>query len=264
MARKFALFLIVVLTFSTSTFARNTLTKQELLKKILVKAKENAVIMDQFGYYQATNTKKMDEGKIKDQETRLHRMTWIQNHPYLELLKVDGREPNAEEKKKEADRKKKFLKSVNKKKGDYDDDDEDGEEITLDDLYEKYDFDPLPPEPNSAYGFSFKPKAGKLKDRSKIERVINHVTGKFWTDSEYNIIRAEAKLMDNVRFGLGILGKLEALRVSYEQQLYDQVTLPSVLFIHFRARILLKSEEREIQAHYTDYFRRPANTGGQN
>jgi hypothetical protein len=137
MARKFAQFLIPLLLLSFPLFAADALSKEEILKKILEKAKQNEERVKQFGYYQSTNQKKMKDGKVTKVEARLYRITWIQNQPYLELLKFNGKDLDADGRKKEADRRAKFIKSLSKK-------DDDDDEITWDDLYVKYDFEQLP------------------------------------------------------------------------------------------------------------------------
>ena len=203
----------------------------------------------------------MKDGKVTKEEHRFYRITWIQNQPYLELLKFNGRDLDADARKKEADRKAKFVKSLSKKKEDADDDDD----ITWDDLYAKFDFEQLPPDQNGAYVFSFKPKNEKLANRSSTEKILNHLSGKFWTDNQFNILGAEANLVEDVRFGFGILGKVERLEIKYLQQTFDDAPLPSHLFISFKGRIaLLKSEEGEIEATFKDYYRRPGARGGEN
>jgi hypothetical protein len=258
MARKFAQFLIPLLLLSFPLFAADALSKEEILKKILEKAKQNEERVKQFGYYQSTNQKKMKDGKVTKVEARLYRVTWIQNQPYLELLKFNGKDLDADGRKKEADRRAKFIKSLSKK-------DDDDDEITWDDLYVKYDFEQLPPDQNGLYGFSFKPKNEKLASKSFTERILNHITGKFWADHHFNILRAEGNLTDDVRFGFGILGKVEKLEIKYTQQTFEDAPLPSFLFISFKGRIaLLKSEEGEIEATFKDYYRRPGASGGEN
>ena len=57
MARKFAQFLIPVLLLAFPLFARDGLSKQEILKKILERAKLNEELVKEFGYSQSTDQK---------------------------------------------------------------------------------------------------------------------------------------------------------------------------------------------------------------
>jgi len=252
MDRKHAQILVLVLTVITvsSVRAEYSVAPDDALKNIVAKARQNEELAEEIGFHQITVVKKMKNGKVTSENIRMHRSVWLENEPFMELIKVDGQDLSPKEKKQEAERKAKFLKSLREKK-------EEEESVTWDDLYSKYDFQLLPADSIGHYVFSFQPKSGKLPERSKSEKVLNHVKGTLWADDEFNIVRAEAKLLDDVRFGLGILGKLENLELKFEQQDFQNIRVPASLYIHFKARVaLLKMEERQIQATYKDFFRR--------
>jgi hypothetical protein len=245
-----SIILISLLTISIGWPARST-TTETLLKKILEKAKQNQELTRQLGFYQTSEVKKIRRGKVSEKEVRTYRVTWIEDEPYLQLLKINGKELNEQQRKEEASRRAKFVKSMVKEV-------DDADNITLDQVYAKYDFQQLASDDVAPHVFSFKPKQGKLIERSRTEKILNHVAGKVWVNQELNIVRAEAKLLENVRFGFGLLGKLDALEIKYQQQEFDKIFVPSRLNVHFRARIaLLKTDERQIQATYLDFFRRP-------
>jgi hypothetical protein len=253
MARRFTHYIILLFLLSLSISASPSFSKDDVLKKVLDRARENEKKSLGFGFYQTTHVKKMADGKTTSEETKEYKLIWLQGEPYLELVKKDGKELDKSEKKKEQERKAKFVKSVGKE-----DDEDDDDNLTWEDLYAKYDFQLLPSDDNGRYVFSFKPKEGKLAERSRTERVLNHVAGKFWVDEDFQITRAEANLLDNVKFGLGILGNLQDLKIQYEQRPYEQVQMPAKLSIYFKAKIaMVKTEERQIQATYSDYYRRP-------
>jgi hypothetical protein len=246
-------FLLVAIFSWTAVSSSEPLSQTEILQKIVDRAKQNEELADNIGYHQVTTDKKMKDGKISEQKVRLQRIIWLQDRPYLELVKVDGQAPDEKEKKEEKKKKEKFLKSLREKPK------KDPEDVTWEDLYAKYDFQRLQADSIGSYVFTFRPKTGKLTERSKIEKILNHIVGTFWADENFNIVRAEAKLLDNVKFGLGILGILEKLEMKYEQQNYENVLVPSYAYIHFKARVaLVKLEERKIEATFTDYFKRPA------
>jgi hypothetical protein len=255
MDRKHGQILVLTLIIFTavSLQAAYSLSPNETLKKIVAKAQQNEKLAEEIGFHQVTVTKKMKDGKLSSENVRLYRTAWVEDQPYMELIQVDGKDLNQKEKKQEAERKAKFLKSLHEKK-------DKEESVTWDGLYSKYDFQSLPADSMGRYVFSFKPKPGKLQERSKSEKVLNHVKGTLWADEEFNIVRAEAKLLDNVRFGLGILGNLEKFELKFEQQDYQNISVPSNFYVHFKARVaLLKTEERQIQATYKDFFRRQQN-----
>lgn len=252
MDRKYAqvVVLALILIIAASLQAEYSLSPDETMKKIVEKAQQNEKLAEEIGYHQVTITKKMKDGKVSKENVRVYRTVWVEDQPYMELLHIDGKGLNEKEKKQEAERKAKFLKSLHEKK-------DEEESVTWNDLYAKYNFQSLPADTIARYVFSFKPKPGKLRERSKSEKVLNHVEGTLWADEEFNIVKAQAKLQDNVRFGLGILGNLEKLELNFEQQDFQNIIVPYTFYVHFKARVaLLKTEERQIQATYKDFFRR--------
>lgn len=244
-----------------SVSANDSLTHDEVLRQIVEKARQNEELANEIGFHQVTAIKKLNDGKVSSENVRMHRLTWVDNKPYLELLKVNGQEPDAKEKKEETERKARFIQSLRKKSKD------DPDNVTWYEMYSKYDFQAMPSDSIGYYVFSFKPKAGRLPERSRTEKVLNHVAGKLWADEKFNIVRAEAQLLENVRFGLGILGNIEKLEMKFEQQDFEQIRVPSYFYVHFKARVaLVKTEERKIESTYKDFFRRPTNatnTSGQ-
>jgi hypothetical protein len=232
--------------------------KEEILKHIFETAKANDKITEIYGFYQQNTVRKLsDEGKVKKQQTRVYRTIWLNGAPYAELIRIDGRPLSKKETDAEKDRRKKFLKGLNQKKEKDDDDDEDFD-ITWQDFYQKYQFVELAPEGQAVYVFTATPKGGKQKERNRIEKVFNHLSGKFWADKDFNLLRAEARLQDNVKFGWGLLAKVEQLQLQYTQQPYQKVWLPATLHLAFQATIaLLKTERQEIDTRFYDPFPRP-------
>lgn len=251
MDRKYCAFLILIFFAAPFVCAEDSLPTEEILKRILERAKQNEELASGVGFQQVTTNKKIKDGKVSDQKVRTFRMIWIENKPYLELTAVNGKEPEDKEKKEEKERRVKFIKALREEPK------EDPENITWDEMYAKYDFEPAPPDSTGRYIFTFKPKAGKHTQRSRMEKVLNHIQGKIWADEQFHIVKVEAKLLDNVRFGLGILGIIEKLELKYEQASFQKIGVPSYFFVHFKARIaVLKTEERKIESTFTDFFLR--------
>ena len=250
-SRSVDLFLCLLAIIGFSIASAEDPDDREILKRIVEKAKQNQELSEEIGFLQSTSSTKIRDGKISETKVRTHRVIWVEEKPYLELVKVNGQEPNAKERKEEKERREKFIKSLRKK------DEDDDDSIQWEDLYSKYNFTAGPPDSVGRYVFKFRPKPGKLPQRSRTEKVLNHVTGIFWADENFNIVRAEAKLLDNVKFGLGILGNLEEFELTYGQRNFNDVHVPAFFTIHFKARVaLLKMEERKIEGKYSDYFRR--------
>ena len=131
-------------------------------------------------------------------------------------------------------------------------------EYTSQDLYEKYNFTMLPPDKDATYLISFEPKKKKLRQRSRVEKILNHLSGKVWVDAGYNLLRVEARLTDTVSFGLGLFAKIENIELEYTQQKYEEAWLPATLFLQFKARVaLFKNELQKVNTDFYDIFVKP-------
>jgi hypothetical protein len=193
------------------------------------------------------------DGEVEKTEKRTYRTIQLEGQRYYELIKFDDKALDSDKKKEEAKNREKFLKAVRKKEKP----DDDGEnEITLNDLVEKYEFTQLPPEGDAAYVVSFKPRSGKLKERNRIERVLNHVAGTLWFSSDYNLMKGEATLLSEVEYGLGIIADVQELKVDYSQKKLNDVWLPETFNLQYKARIFVKTKIRDIQTKYYNLTKR--------
>jgi hypothetical protein len=226
---------------------------QELLKRIVEKAQQNYKLSQNFGCYQRTQVKKLSkDGKVKQEETKTYRTTWIGGQTYAELIRINDRELTKKEKEEEAKRRSEFIKGIRTE------DLKEIREYTWQELYQKYDFTILPPSQYASYILTFEPKKKKLQQRSRIEKILNHLSGKVWVDAEYNVLKVEAKLTDSVSFGLGLFAKIDNIELEYTQQQYEQARLPASLFLRFRARVaLFKKELQEVSSRFYDIFVKP-------
>lgn len=250
--RKVCLCSFLFLAFATllSPAQENT---QEILKAILKRAEENQTSAEKYGFVNKILVRRLTEdGKVKSQESRKYRTVWIEDLPYAELIEMNGKLLDTKQKAEEEKRKKEFLKHRKKAKED------DPDEISWQDLYEKYDFALQPSEPGVPYVISFRPKTGKLKEQSRIEKIFNHLGGTLWVDEQFNILRAEANLTETVRFGLGILAKVDQLEIRYVQQQFQSVWLPGTLEFNLQARFaLVRTERQETSSRFYDIYAKP-------
>jgi hypothetical protein len=225
----------------------------ELLRGIVEKAHQNYKLSQDYGSYKRVVVKKLSkDGKIKKEETKIYRTTWIESHPYSELIRINDKELTKKQKEEEAKRRSEFIKGIRTQ------DLKEILEYTWQELYQKYDFTILPPDQDASYILTFEPKRKKLRQRSRLEKILNHLSGKVWVDAEYNLLRVEAKLTDSVSFGLGLFAKIENIELEYTQQKYEQARLPASLFLRFKARVaLFKKELQEVSTRFYDIFVKP-------
>lgn len=248
--RKILLFAGFFLAWSYC-FAESPSDKQ-LLKLIMDHVKKNDELAEKYGYYYEARSRDLDgDGRVVLDEKRLYRIVWIEEKQYFELLKVNDRELNNAEKAEEAKRKEQFIKNLHEKKP---------SELKMewDELFEKYNYSILPAEGDARYVVTFEPKPDGLKERTRMEKVFNHIAGKVWVDSEYNVLKAHLWLSDAVKFGFGILGSLNELQLQYSQQKFgNDVWLPSTLRLSYGVRVVLKGKHEDMDSRFFDFYPRP-------
>lgn len=247
--------LVVLLLASFEAVAKPTEDPptHQLISRIIEKGQQNYKLSQDYGSYKRVVVKKLSkDGKVKKEETKVYRTTWIEGHPYGELIRINDRELTNNQKEKEAKRRSEFIKGIRTQ------DLKEILEYSSQDLHQKYDFTILPPDQDASYILAFGPKKEKLRQRSRLEKILNHMSGKVWVDGEYNLLRVEAKLTDSVSFGLGLFAKIENIELEYTQQEYEKAVLPASLFLRFKARVaLFKKELQEVNTHFYDIFIKP-------
>ncbi len=245
-----------VITFAAFASLKAETPDPEILKNLVKQLEKNDEIVDNYDFYQDYEVKELDEdGKIKKVKNETYRTILIQDQRYLELVKVDDRDLNQDEKKDEAKRRDKFMKKIQEKGKPSEDDDDD---FTWADLMEKYDFTQLPAEGDATYVITFKPRLGKLKARNRTEKILNRLAGKIWISSDYNLMRADTQLTAAVKYGLGILANVEELQLKYVQTKFDGIWMPETFSLHYKARVLVKNQIRQVQLRYYNLTKRPA------
>lgn len=249
----------LAITFVAFASLKAETPEPEILKNLVKQLEKNDEIADNYDFHQESEVKELDDaGKIKKVKKKTYRTILIQDHRYFELVKVDDRDLNESEKKEEAKRRNKFMKDIQKKGKPAGEDDDD--DLTWADLMEKYDFKQLPAEGDAAYVITFKPRLGELKERNRTEKILNHLAGKIWVSSDYNLMRADARLATPVKYGLGILANVQELELKYVQTKFDGIWMPETYSLHYKVRVLVKNQIRQVQARYYNLTKRPASS----
>lgn len=241
--------ILLVLAVTTQTAP----TPENLIEKIVNKAVANDKNLEDYGFVQTNNVKEFDsDGNVKKQESRVYRTVWIENHPYTELQTVNGKPPDKDQKDEEAKRRKKFIESLHEKKKKEGDDSFD---LSWKDLSTKYDFSQTSSDGSFPYVLKFAPKKGKLQEHNRVERIFNHLAGTVWADDDYNLVKAQTTLQDNVKFGLGLFASIDQLAITYSQKPFESVWLPETFSMRLKARIaLFKTANQQVTMTFSDYF----------
>lgn len=245
----------LLLFLPLSCLAEERLTDEQILKRIFDRVDENEKRIDQFGFYQETLNKELTEdGSVKQEEKRIFRTTWIGNQRYGELIEIDGKSLDAAQRKEEQKRREKFLRETKDKRKEIKKD----VEIAWKGLYDRYEFVRRPAEHGAFYVYSFHSKDKKLSERNRMEKVLNHVDGILRADENFNLLWVRAILKESIKFGLGIIAKLDTLELEYSLQQHENVWLPASIRFKFDARVALVHWERQESVNrFYDIFSRP-------
>lgn len=233
-------------------YASEDLQEEVVLQKAAEKAQKNDEIAKNYGFKMETTIQKLEGDNDVDEEIqRKSHIVWLEGKPYNEILQINGKDLNSKQKAEEAKRRKEFIKSIREKKKTI------RESLQWSDVFQKYDFSFLPPEGGIRYLISFKPKAGKLPERNIYEKVFNHLSGKAYVDEQFNLVKAEAWLVESIRFGFGIFGKIEGIHFTYTQKEFESVWLPNSFHLKYKARRFLFRDNQDITTRFYDFYPRP-------
>lgn len=253
--RKTAAWLLSIFFVTGFVFAENSESTRAFVEKVAHMVKQDVQAQSHHGFTQAVTITKMDgNGRVKNQEEKVYRTTWVMGKPYNELIRVASRDLTEKERSQENKRRADFQKAIyqNSKSGGIQ---QELKQIRWWEIYDKYDFKRLPSQTGSSYVLSFQPKATTLPERNRLERVLNHLTGTVWVDEGFHVIRAEARLTSPVKFGLGVLGTISEAEIKYAQRQYGDVCLPAALTARWKANIaIFRNDHQKMDVTWTDPY----------
>jgi hypothetical protein len=154
-------------------------------------------------------------------EERLYQVRWVGGLPLERLVKIQGRQLNDAELRKEAQReerlRQKFAGVDFKKKA------AQKEAWVTTQLLDRYQFqtqERIVLHERSTLVVSFRPKAGKLPANTFADKLLNQVAGTVWVDeADADAAKFSATLLEPVSFGwFGILGALNRAELVSERE----------------------------------------------
>ena len=251
MKKLFSFIFVSSLVMSGVTFGENLDAE---IRAIAENLKRNTVEANDFGATQRVATSRLtSEGEVSRVEEKTFRTQWSGDRPVNVLIGVrctdySGPIRNSRECVE-------FTKAAAQKSAKPGKFDSEIKKIRWLELYKNFDFQMVSKE--GAYQvLSFQPKLNQVDTQNRLEKILTHMAGKVWVDSNFNIVKAEAHLVEPVGFGLGLAAKVNNIVIRYEQQQYKNVFLPSHLNLEFNAKVaLLHTERQRIDVSWRDPFR---------
>ena len=228
-----------------------------MIHSVVKNVRQRLAVERDYGYYQRVVIRKLDsDNRLTDQEVRLYRTTWIEGKPFLSLISINDQQPCALERSKEWKRRSDFVKSMDGKSqtpGMY----QELQAVQWDELYKAYDFQVKATDVPGLQAVAFHPNEGS-PDRTRFEKLFHQMEGTLWLDPSQNVVRATADLTEPVKFGWGILARVDELHIQFQQQKHLTVWVPAHLILRFKARIaLFKTQRQEITVTWFNPFPKP-------
>ena len=226
-----------------------------LIRNVVEKLKQDIVILEDYGAHQRIVTTKLTEQETpKRVEEKLLRTIWIHNKAKNELVSTSCKDYDPKTgKARRCFEVKKASSKQSSKPGKME---SEIKKIRWTELHKNFEFTLLPQE-GQYQVFSFRPKHKGITPTNRLEKLLSEMGGKVWVDTQFNVVRAEAKLMNPVSFGFGVAAKVYQLGIQYNQQPFENVWLPSSLTVDFKAKIaLLHTERQRIEVLWRQPYRK--------
>ncbi|MBZ5694475.1 MAG: hypothetical protein LAN36_03840 [Acidobacteriia bacterium] len=204
------------------------------------------------------------DGQVKSRSVKDYDVFYIGEEQARHLLAKDGKPLDAGEKKKEDERFNKQFDELKKKQAELASDPkkrakkEEENEAQISDFLRAEQF--TNPRRESfrgqeviAFDFAGNPD---YKPAKRIDRIIQKLSGVMWVDEQAReIVRLEARFVESVNVGGGILGSLhKGSNFVFEQEkINGEVWLPSYAEVHLSARIVFVKLKRSGTDRYSDY-----------
>jgi hypothetical protein len=255
------------LVFSAGTSAQNSNvqnsnaqpTAREIMDKVVARARwvaEHRPAL-QYTFFQHTTIEKLeDDGSLKEREERVFQLGRLDGEPFLRLVQKDGKPPTGKDLEEERKREKEFRKRLEERRKKTKPEDE-GFRFD-EELMSKYRAEVLGREivnGRPAWILSFEPKGRDLPVRKRVDRLTNKLAGKLWIDAQdYEIVKAEARLTEPARVGLGLVANFQKFDLFLEQTRLDDATwLPARADALLQGRVVFSSMHQRQSIRWKDF-----------
>jgi hypothetical protein len=246
---------------------------QPLLKEIRKNLRSDRTLLGKYTYTQKTLQKDLDsKGQVKKTEEEIYEV-YPSPEPgltYHRLIARDGKPLDPKElEKRDRQHDQKAQEQVRKlqsetprekeKRKSREAEERRKEELLIDELFQLYDIRMIGRETvegHPAIQLSFRARAD-AKPRSNDAKLFLKVAGRAWfSETEYQMVRIEVELIDNISFGLGMLARLNkgAKATFQRRKVNDEIWLPAEEHFSGSAKFLLvKGMRMDQSTTYSDY-----------
>jgi hypothetical protein len=248
---------------------------EALLKAVEQNQKNLEKLREDYTYTMVQTEYEVDgKGNVGQKSEKEYEVFYLGNWQIQKLVAEGGKPLPPDKAKKEEERIQKTIRDYQKAKtkeererlkeeqrkaeGKANKKDEDDDDLTLSDILRICQFSNPRKERfrgQEVVVFEFDPRPG-YKTRNRAESLIQKMTGVVWIDDNgKQIVRLEARLLENYKVGAGILGSLNkgSAFVFEQEKVRNEVWLPSYAEVNATARILFKGFKFNSVMRFSDY-----------
>ena len=247
--------LAVVCLAATAAFSQQRPPLPELMDKVVARAQQEEtqekggkeVVATEHSVQEELN----EDGSVKERTEYIREPVLIEGKVFMRTVSRNGQPLSGKYAREEKSREEKFRGHLHDQRK------RDEDEIKLDrDFFSRFDLNEEGEEGvngRRAWIVRFKPKPGDKPERTRMERVLNHVQGRVWVDErDYEISKVDCSLMDPISV-YGILGKVRHLDFKLDQMERNGLWTPLHLQIAFDARAVVISLRQRVTNDYSNF-----------
>ena len=206
------------------------------------------------------NVRRFDEhGEVTEEDHGDYEVVPIEGVPFERRLTVNDRPLSDEERGWEDEREAEFREELRRSREGGDEPEREEEDIVFnEELVARYTFTLEGEEQlrnRASYRVSFRPRAGHLPVRRRIDHALNKARGTVWIDREtHEAARIEFELIDKVRLWWGLLGTLSRARGSLDRGPVLDETWAMIQFETYTdTRVVFKPTRRAELRQWRDF-----------
>jgi hypothetical protein len=247
----------------------------DFLKGIRANLRSDRLLLSQYTFTEKSIERKLDKkGNVKSTDEKIYEVypSFEEGLTYRRLISKNSKDLSQEEiEKQDREHDKKVREWEQKLKREGADqrarrlakeaEEKRKEEETIDELFQLYQIAMAAREildENTAIVVTFTPRSD-YKPRTKDGKMLAKFAGRAWfCEQDYQLIRIEVTLIDNISFGMGLLARLnKGATASFQRRkVQNEIWLPAEAHFRGEARLLLfKGLRIDAISEYSDYMK---------
>lgn len=247
--------------------------REAFLQQVKTHLRSDRLLMSRYTYTEKTIEKQLDKnGNIRKTEEEIYEVypSVEENRGYRRLIARNGKPLSAEELEKQDRKQDRILRERMQKREKEspkekekrlrrEEEEREKEDRLIEELFRLYDIRMVGRETmegHSVISLDFRPRPD-ARPASSEARMLMKIGGRAWfSESEFELVRLDVELLDNISVGLGMLAQLKkGAQAGFRRcKINDEIWLPAEARFTGKARILLlKGIHIDSRSQYSDF-----------